>query len=181
MKESSVSQFRAHTTFDTSGRFLLSGTSGEKSFPPTVSVFTSYPSCSNEAKTRTARKTPPTMNSMLSSHQVLTAIYPAPTVALATGVVSVANVPPAVATPAQDMMDPSSPMATGVQGLAVATPPPTVPMEVEVKREVKREGQSDGQAEDGGYGSSSCAASSSCAVNATAGNASLGFLIFTQL
>lgn len=112
------------------------------------------------------------MNSlnMFSSHQVLTAIYPAPTVALATGVVSVATAPPAVATPAQDMMNPSSPMATGVQGLAVATPPPVVPVEVEVKRE--------GQAEDGGYGSPSCAASSSLpsgVVNATAGNASLGF------
>lgn len=95
-----------------------------------------------------------------------------------------ATVPPAVATPAQDMMNPSSPMATGVQGLAVATPPPNVPVEVEVKREVKRERQSDGQAEDGGYGSLSCAVSSllpSCVANATAGNASLGFLIFTQL
>lgn len=79
-----------------------------------------------------------------------------------------ATVPPAVATPAQDVINPSSPLATGVQGSAVTTPQPNV------KVEVKREGQSDGQDEDGGYGLSSCAASFSLA---TAGNASLGLLV----
>lgn len=88
-----------------------------------------------------------------------------------------ATVPPAVATPAQDVVNPSSPLATGAQGAAVMTPQPNVAGEVEPKVEVKREGQLDGQDEDGGYGSSSCAASSSLATavfNATAGNAPLG-------
>ena len=101
---------------------------------------------------------------------MLTAIYPAPTVALATGVVSVATVPSAVAVPAQDIISPSSPMAMGVQGSLAATPQPNVAVEV------KREDQLDGQAEDGGYGLSSCGTSSSsatCVVNTAAGNALL--------
>lgn len=109
-------------------------------------------------------------------HQVLTAIYPTPTVALATGVVSVTTVPPAVATPAQDVINPSSPLATGVQGSVVATPQPNVAVEVEPKVEVKRESQTDCHAEDGGYVLSSCATNSSlatCVINATAGKASL--------
>lgn len=90
-------------------------------------------------------------------HQVLTAIYPAPTVALATGVVSMTTMPPAVAAPAQDIMNPSSPLATGVQGSAVAPSQPNVAVELEPKVEVKRESQLDCQAEDVGYGWSSCA------------------------
>lgn len=82
-----------------------------------------------------------------------------------------ATVPPAVGTSAQDVINPSSPLATGVQGSAVTTPQPNA--EVEPKVEVKREGQSDGQDEDGGYGLSSCAASFSLA---TAGNAPLSFV-----
>lgn len=110
-------------------------------------------------------------------HQVLTAIYPAPTVALATGVVSVTTVPPAVAAPAQDIMNPSSPMATGVQGsAAAATPEPNVAVEVEPKVEVKRESQLDSHAEEGGYGLSSYTPASSlatCMINAMAGEAPL--------
>lgn len=112
-------------------------------------------------------------------HQVLTAIYPAPTVALATGVVSVTTVPPAVAAPAQDIMNPSSPMATGVQGsAAAATPEPNVAVEVEPKVEVKRESQLDSHAEEGGYGLSSYTPASSlatCMINAMAGEAPLVF------
>lgn len=80
-----------------------------------------------------------------------------------------ATVPPAVAAPAQDIINPSSPMA--------ATPQPNLAAEVVPKVEVKMESQLDCQAEDGGYGLSSCAASSflaSCMFNATAGNAPPG-------
>ncbi|XP_076610256.1 protein capicua homolog isoform X2 [Chaetodon auriga] len=114
-------------------------------------------------------QTPPGQASGAAGRQVLTAIYPTPTVALATGVVSVTTVPPAVGSPAQDVINASSPLATGVQGSAVATP--QLNMEVEPKVEVKRESQPDGQAEDGGYMFSSCAAGSSlatCMNNATA-------------
>ncbi|XP_035537540.1 protein capicua homolog isoform X2 [Morone saxatilis] len=116
-------------------------------------------------------QTPPGQASGTAGRQVLTAIYPAPTVALPTGVVSVTTVPPAVAAPAQDIINPSSPLATGVPGSAVATPQPNVAVEVEPKVEVKRESQLDGQAEDGGYGVQSCAASFSlatCMINDTA-------------
>lgn len=79
-----------------------------------------------------------------------------------------ANMPPCLATPAQDIFRASSLMSIGVQGSTVATPQPNVAVEV------KREGEPDGQAEDGGYVVSSCAASSlsvTCIVNSTAGNA----------
>ncbi|XP_030267373.1 protein capicua homolog isoform X1 [Sparus aurata] len=102
-------------------------------------------------------QTPPGQASGAAGRQVLTAIYPAPTVALATGVVSMTTMPPAVAAPAQDIMNPSSPLATGVQGSAVAPSQPNVAVELEPKVEVKRESQLDCQAEDGGYGWSSCA------------------------
>ncbi|KAM7373567.1 hypothetical protein PAMP_008409 [Pampus punctatissimus] len=80
-------------------------------------------------------QTPTGQTSATAGRQVLTAIYPAPTVPLATGVVSVTTVPPAVAAPAQDALNPSCPLATGVQG--VATTQPSV--EVEPKLEVKTE------------------------------------------
>lgn len=81
--------------------------------------------------------------------------------------------PPAVATPAQDVINPSSPLATGVQGSAAASPQANVTMDVQPKVEVKRESQLD---EDGGHGLPSCAVSLSvatCMSNATAGNAPL--------
>ncbi|XP_070777470.1 protein capicua homolog [Enoplosus armatus] len=105
-------------------------------------------------------QTPPGQASGTAGRQVLTAIYPAPTVALATGVVPTTTTPPAVAAPAQDVINPSSPLATGVQGSAVATPQSNVAVEVEPKVEVKRESQLD---EDGGHRFSSCAVSSSLA------------------
>lgn len=80
-------------------------------------------------------------------HQVLTAIYPAPTVA-----VSVTSIPPALAASAQDVMNPSSPLATGVQGSAVATSQASLTVEVRPKVEVKTE--QDGQIEDGEQGTS---------------------------
>ncbi|XP_074470313.1 protein capicua homolog isoform X2 [Sebastes fasciatus] len=108
-------------------------------------------------------QTPPVQASGAAGRQVLTAIYPAPTAALPIGVVSVTTAPPAVAAPAEDVMNPSSPLATGVQGSAAATFHPDVAEEVELKVEVKRESLPDGQTEDGGQGWSSCAASSSLA------------------
>ncbi|XP_069372152.1 protein capicua homolog isoform X1 [Paralichthys olivaceus] len=88
-----------------------------------------------------------------AGRQVLTAIYPAPTVALATGVVSVATVLSTVgASAAQDVTNPSSPSATGAQGSATATPQPSAGVEVELKVEVKRESPVDAQIEDGGQG-----------------------------
>ncbi|XP_042362942.1 protein capicua homolog [Plectropomus leopardus] len=114
-------------------------------------------------------QTPPGQASGAAGRQVLTAIYPAPTVALPTGVVSVTTAPPAVGAPAQDVMNPSSPLATGLQGSMAVTPQPNVAEEVEVKVEVKRENLQDAATEDGGQ--PSCAASSSsaaCTVNVTA-------------
>lgn len=70
-------------------------------------------------------------------------------------------------------MNPSSPLATGVQGSGVATPQPNMAVDVEPKVEVKRESQPDGETEDGGHGLSSCAVSSSLVTCATAGNAPL--------
>lgn len=96
--------------------------------------------------------------------QVLTAICPAPTVALATGVVSVTAVPPAVATPAQDMINPSSPLAKGVQGLAVVSSQPGEGAQVEVKQESQLD------AEDEDQELFSCASSFSLANSGTAGN-----------
>ncbi|XP_049457653.1 protein capicua homolog isoform X1 [Epinephelus fuscoguttatus] len=116
-------------------------------------------------------QTPPGQASGVAGRQVLTAIYPAPTVALPTGMVSVATIPPAVAAPAQDVMSPSSPLATGVQGSVGMTPQPNVAEEVELKAEVKRESFPDGPTEDGGQGLSSSASSSSlvtCPINVTA-------------
>ncbi|XP_014196541.1 protein capicua homolog isoform X3 [Haplochromis burtoni] len=90
-----------------------------------------------------------------TGRQVLTAIYPAPPVALPTGVVSVTPVPPAGAAPAQDVANPPSPLAVGLQGSAVATPHPGMGTEVEVKHESQLDAQSDAQ------GLSSCVTSSS--------------------
>lgn len=108
---------------------------------------------------------------MLPLHQVLTAIYPAPPAALPTGVVSVAPAPPAVAPAAQDVMDPSSPLQTGMQGSAAATLKPYEA--VKVKVEVKKENLLDGPPEDGGQELSSSAASSLLTINETAGNTPL--------
>ncbi|XP_068566957.1 protein capicua homolog isoform X2 [Cebidichthys violaceus] len=113
-------------------------------------------------------QTPPGQASAAAGRQVLTAIYPAPTAALTTGVVSVTTAPPSVAPPAHDVTSPSSPSATEAQGSVAATLLPNVAEEVEVKVEVKRENLSDGPTEDGW---SSCAAGSSyatCAINITA-------------
>lgn len=68
--------------------------------------------------------------------------------------VSVTTVPSAVAAPAQDLVNPSSPLAMGAQGSAAATPQPSAAMELEPKVEVKKEVQSDGTDEDGCQGSS---------------------------
>lgn len=92
-----------------------------------------------------------------AARQVLTAIYPAPAAALPTGVVSVTPVPPAVAAPAQDVSNPPSPLALGLQGSAAATPQPGTGTEVEVKRESQLDAQ----------GLSSCAVSSSMATGAS--------------
>lgn len=74
--------------------------------------------------------------------------------------------PPAVAAPAQDMINPSSPLATGVQGSAVATSQTSLAVEVEPKVEVKREKQLDTQPEDGEQGISVA----TCTNNAATGN-----------
>lgn len=102
--------------------------------------------------------------------QVLTAIYPAQTMALAAGVIPVANMPAAaLAAPAQDTVgSSSSPNATGTQNSVPAVPLPNT--ELQSKVEVKREVQPEGPDEDDGYGYSSSMASSSLA---TAGNSSV--------
>ncbi|XP_068188470.1 protein capicua homolog isoform X2 [Antennarius striatus] len=118
--------------------------------------------------------TPPGQASGSTGHQVLTAIYPTPTVALAAGMVSVTTVPPAVAAPAHNVINPSSPLATGMQGSVVVTPQPDKAAEVEPKVELKWESQSDSQSEDGGSVLSSCAPSTlstTSIVNATADHA----------
>ncbi|XP_030596482.1 protein capicua homolog isoform X2 [Archocentrus centrarchus] len=92
-----------------------------------------------------------------AGRQVLTAIYPAPAAALPTGVVSVTPMPPAVAAPAQDVTNPPSPLALGLQGSAAATPQPGMGTEVEVKCESQLDVQ----------GLSSCAISSSMATGAS--------------
>uniref|UniRef100_A0A1A8N060 Capicua homolog a n=1 Tax=Nothobranchius pienaari TaxID=704102 RepID=A0A1A8N060_9TELE len=79
-------------------------------------------------------QTPPGPTAASAGHQVLTAIYPAQTVAVATGVVSVP------AFPAQDRLDPPSPPATGS---AAATSQPGAAMEVEVKQENQLDAQTD--------------------------------------
>ncbi|KAM6973821.1 protein capicua homolog isoform 2-T2 [Tautogolabrus adspersus] len=108
-------------------------------------------------------QTPPGQASGTAVRQVLTAIYPAPTIALPTGVVSTIShgLTTAVAAPALDLIKPSSPLATGVQGSPATTPQPNV--EVQPKVEVKKERQSDGHTEDGVKGFTSCAVSSSLA------------------
>ncbi|XP_034456694.1 protein capicua homolog isoform X1 [Hippoglossus hippoglossus] len=94
---------------------------------------------------------PPGPTTAAAGRQVLTAIYPAPTVALATGVVSVTSVLPTLgASAAQDVTHPASPSAAGAQGSASATPQPSVGVEVELKVEVKRESPLDPQLEEGG-------------------------------
>lgn len=77
--------------------------------------------------------------------------------------VSVTSMPPAVAAPAQDMINPSSPLATGVQGSAVVTSQPSLAVEVEPKVEVKREKQLDAQIEDEEQGISGATCISSAA------------------
>ncbi|XP_035477422.2 protein capicua homolog isoform X2 [Scophthalmus maximus] len=98
---------------------------------------------------------PPGPTAATAGRQVLTAIYTAPTVALATDVVSVTTLPSAVgASAAQDVANPSSPLATGgMQGSAGASPHPGMGVKVEPKVEVKRE-KMDAQTEDGGQGTS---------------------------
>lgn len=71
--------------------------------------------------------------------------------------------PPAVAAPAQDMINPSSPLATGVQGSAAATSQPNLAVVVEPKVEVKRESQLDAQLEDGEQGNLGATCTSSAA------------------
>ncbi|KAK2830742.1 hypothetical protein Q5P01_018673 [Channa striata] len=105
-------------------------------------------------------QTPPGQASASAGCQVLTAIYPAPTVALATGVVSVTSVQPAVAAPPQDVINPASPLATGVQGSFMGT---SQAIEVQPKVEVKRESHPDAQVEDGEQGMSAAAYSSNAA------------------
>ncbi|XP_028277210.1 protein capicua homolog isoform X2 [Parambassis ranga] len=110
-------------------------------------------------------QTSPGQTAAATGRQVLTAIYPAQTVALATGVVSVTAVPPSVAAPAQDAMNPSSPLAAGVQGSAVPTPQPGVGVEVEVKQE----SQLDSEGEERAQGVSSCTTSSLLTTCASSG------------
>ncbi|MEQ2177094.1 hypothetical protein GOODEAATRI_000244 [Goodea atripinnis] len=88
-------------------------------------------------------QTPPGQNAV--GHQVLTAIYPAQTVALATGVVPVTAVPPAVATSAHDAVNPASPRTKAVQGSAVgATFEPGAGTEVVVKQESQLDAETEG-------------------------------------
>lgn len=81
--------------------------------------------------------------------------------ALTAGVIPVANMPTAVAAPAQDIVGPSSPKATGVQNSVTAAPLPNT--ELESKVEVKREIQPEDPDEEDGYGYSSSATNSSLA------------------
>lgn len=96
--------------------------------------------------------------------------------ALTAGVIPVANMPTAVAAPAQDFVNPSSPKATGMQNSVAVMPLPN--LELESKVEVKREIQPEGQDEDEGYGYSSSMAT--CVVYATAGNSYAGNKIQTH-
>ncbi|KAM9384130.1 protein capicua homolog isoform 2-T2 [Pholidichthys leucotaenia] len=90
-------------------------------------------------------QTSPGQTAAATGHQVLTAIYPAPTVTLAAGMVSVTTVPPAVAAPAPDTIKPPSPVATGVRGSAAATPQPSMEADIEVKREIQLDSQTNDQ------------------------------------
>ncbi|XP_032391775.1 protein capicua homolog isoform X2 [Etheostoma spectabile] len=133
--------------------------------PPPLLATAPPPSCQSQ--------TPPGQASGTAGRQVLTAIYPAPTVTLPTGVVSVTtcdDAPPAMAAPAQDARNPPSLSAMGVQRSAGTTPQPNEAEEVELKVEVKKESLTDGQTEEGGQGWLNCAASSSlatCLINIT--------------
>ncbi|XP_060936663.1 protein capicua homolog [Limanda limanda] len=91
---------------------------------------------------------PPGPTTPAAGRQVLAAIYPAPTVALAAGVVSVTAVLPTLgaSAAAQEVTSPASPSATG----ASTAPQPSVGVEVELKVEVKRESPLDPQMEEGG-------------------------------
>ncbi|XP_034016767.1 protein capicua homolog isoform X2 [Thalassophryne amazonica] len=101
-------------------------------------------------------QTPPGQASATAGRQVLTAIYPAPTVALATSVVSVTTVPPRVATPSQDLLHPSSPLEAGVQVSSVVIPHPRVKGEVDQRVEMKSESHPNAHTEDGIQGNSVC-------------------------
>uniref|UniRef100_A0A087X2W3 Protein capicua homolog n=1 Tax=Poecilia formosa TaxID=48698 RepID=A0A087X2W3_POEFO len=89
-------------------------------------------------------QTPPGQTA--AGRQVLTAIYPAQTVALATGVVPLAAaVPPAIASPAQDAINPASPSTKAMQGSATAaTFQPGTGMKVEVKQESQLDSETEG-------------------------------------
>lgn len=82
--------------------------------------------------------------------------------ALTAGVIPMANMPTAVAAPAQDITAPSSPKATGMQNSATPVALPNA--ELESKVEVKREIQPEGPDDDDGYGYSSLTANSSLAI-----------------
>ncbi|XP_015238908.1 PREDICTED: protein capicua homolog [Cyprinodon variegatus] len=89
-------------------------------------------------------QTPP--GQAATGRQVLAAIYPAQTVALATSVVPVTAVPPAVASPAQDAIKPTSPSTKAVQGSAAAgaTFQPGAGTQVEVKQESQLDAENEG-------------------------------------
>ncbi|XP_037549425.1 protein capicua homolog [Nematolebias whitei] len=87
-------------------------------------------------------QTPLAQAAATAGRQVLTAIYPAAqTVALATGVVSMAAVPPALAAAAQDSANPPSPLA---KGSAAPTSQPGTGVEVKVKQESQLDTETDG-------------------------------------
>uniref|UniRef100_A0A3P9M5K3 Capicua transcriptional repressor a n=1 Tax=Oryzias latipes TaxID=8090 RepID=A0A3P9M5K3_ORYLA len=94
---------------------------------------------------------PASQTAVAAGRQILTAIYPAQTVALATGVVSVTAVPPALASPAQEVKTSPSPPASGAQGPGSQ---PGMGRKVEVKQESQLEAYTEDQ------GLSSCTTSS---------------------
>ncbi|RVE66778.1 hypothetical protein OJAV_G00110750 [Oryzias javanicus] len=89
---------------------------------------------------------PASQTAVAAGRQILTAIYPAPTVALATGAVSVSAVPPALASPVQDVKTSPSPPASSSH--------PGMGKEVEVKQEIQLDAHTDDQ------GSLNCTTSS---------------------
>ncbi|XP_075995191.1 protein capicua homolog isoform X2 [Genypterus blacodes] len=109
-------------------------------------------------------QTPSCQAPAAAGRQVVTAIYPAPTVTLATGVVSLTTVPAALATPAQGAVNPASPLSTGVQG---SPKPLCVSVELEHKVEVKREFKTDVGTEEGEQGMTGSAINSFMATHAT--------------
>ncbi|KAM6958743.1 protein capicua homolog [Aplochiton taeniatus] len=92
--------------------------------------------------------------------QVLAAIYPSPTVALATGVVSMTTGPASVA---QGGLNPSSPSSVGLQGSKL----PPFPEDGDYKVEVKRENMADMQTDEPGSASSLVASSRAAANTGT--------------